>query len=81
VGLQENDGELALINLQDAEAFRRLAGPTGIRLRFTDVLKAPELARVAAQRLSPGLSLRDWTQDNEAYFHAIRIEKATMGCC
>jgi len=79
VGLQEHDGVLALINLQDAEAFRGLAGPTGIRLKFTDVMKAPELARVAAQRLSRGLGVRDWTQDNEAYFHAIRIEKSMMG--
>jgi lipoprotein-releasing system permease protein len=78
VGLQEEDGVLALINLQDAEAFRGLAGPTGIQLKFTDVLKAPELARVAAQ-LSPGLEVRDWTQDNEVYFHAIRTEKMMMG--
>jgi lipoprotein-releasing system permease protein len=79
VGLQEQDGVLALINLQDAEAFRGIAGPTGIQLKFTDILKAPELARVAAQRLSPGLELRDWTQDDEVYFHAIRTEKTMMG--
>jgi lipoprotein-releasing system permease protein len=79
VGLQEEDGVLALINLQDAKAFRGLAGPTGIQLKFTDVLKAPELARVAVQRLPPGLELRDWTQDNEVYFHAIRTEKMMMG--
>jgi lipoprotein-releasing system permease protein len=79
VGLQEEDGVLALINLQDAEAFRGLAGPTGIQLKFTDVLKAPELARVAVQSLPPGLQLRDWTQDNEVYFHAIRTEKMMMG--
>ena len=79
VGLQEQDGVLGLINLQDAEAFRGVAGPTGIQLKFTDVLKAPELARVAAQRLSPGLTVRDWTQDDEVYFHAIRTEKTMMG--
>jgi lipoprotein-releasing system permease protein len=79
VGLQELDGVLALINLQDAEAFGGLAGPTGIRLKFSDVLKAPQWARVAAQRLSPGLGIRDWTQDNEVYFHAIGIEKMMMG--
>jgi lipoprotein-releasing system permease protein len=79
VGLQEQDGVLALTNLQDAEAFRGLAGPTGIQLKFTDVLNAPELARIAAQRLPPGLTLRDWTQDNEIYFHAIRTEKMMMG--
>jgi len=70
---------LALVNLQDAEAFRGLGGPTGIRLRFDDVLQAPVLARAAATRLAPGLELRDWTQENEAYFRAIRIEKTMMG--
>jgi lipoprotein-releasing system permease protein len=78
VGLSEDDGSLALVNLQDAETLRGLAGPTGIRLRFNDVLQAPELARAAARRLHPALQLRDWTQDNEAYFRAIRIEKTMM---
>jgi len=79
VGLQEHDSVLALVNLQDAEAFRGIDGPTGIRLKFYDVLKAPELARSAAARLSPGLRVRDWTEDNQAYFRAIRIEKTMMG--
>jgi lipoprotein-releasing system permease protein len=78
VGLQEHDSALALVNLEDAQALRGLAGPTAIRLKFDDVLKAPELARGAASRLTPGLRLRDWTQDNEAYFRAIRIEKTMM---
>jgi lipoprotein-releasing system permease protein len=78
VGLQEHDSTLALINLKDAETLRGLAGPTGIRLKFADVLEAPVLARRAALRLPPGLQLRDWTQDNQAYFRAIRIEKTMM---
>jgi lipoprotein-releasing system permease protein len=78
VGLQEHDSALALVNLEDAEALRGLAGPTGIRLKFDDVLKAPVLARGAVSRIAPGLRLRDWTQDNEAYFRAIRIEKTMM---
>ena len=79
VGLQEHDSVLALINLSDAEALRGLSGPSGIRLKFDDVLKAPDLARVAAARLSPTMQVRDWTQENEAYFRAIRIEKTTTG--
>jgi lipoprotein-releasing system permease protein len=75
VGLQEHDGVLALINLADAEAFRKLDGPTGLRLRFDDVLKAPQLAQLAAARLKPPLQVRDWTEENQAYFRAIRIEK------
>jgi lipoprotein-releasing system permease protein len=79
VGLQEHDSVLALVNLEDAEALRGLDGPTGIRLKFDDVLRAPELSRLAAARLAPGLQVRDWTQENEAYFRAIRIEKTMMG--
>jgi lipoprotein-releasing system permease protein len=79
VGLQEHDSVLALINLSDAEALRGMQGPSGIRLKFDDVLKAPSLARLAAQRLRPPLQVRDWTQENEAYFRAIRIEKTMMG--
>ena len=79
VGLQEHDSVLALVNLQDAEALRGIDGPTGIRLKFYDVLKAPQLVRSVAARLPPGLKARDWTQDNEAYFRAIRIEKTMMG--
>jgi len=79
VGLQEHDSVLALVNLADAEALRGLAGPTGIRLKFQDVLKAPELAHAALARLPAGYRVRDWTQENEAYFRAIRIEKTMMG--
>jgi lipoprotein-releasing system permease protein len=79
VGLEEHDDVLALINLSDAEALRGLPGPTGLRLRFADVLKAPELSRIAAARLHPPLQVTDWTQQNEAYFRAIRIEKTMMG--
>ena len=79
VGLQEHDSVLALINLSDAEALRGLSGPTGIRLKFEDVLRAPALSRTAAERLKPKLEVRDWTEENEAYFRAIRIEKTTTG--
>ncbi|HXP25103.1 MAG TPA: lipoprotein-releasing ABC transporter permease subunit [Steroidobacteraceae bacterium] len=79
VGLQEHDSVLALINLSDAEGLRSLSGPTGIRLKFDDVLKAPDLARLAASRLNPKMQVRDWTEENQAYFRAIRIEKTTTG--
>jgi lipoprotein-releasing system permease protein len=78
-GVQEDDSVLALVDLKDAEALRGLDGPTGIRLRFDDVLKAPQLARAAAARLARPLAVRDWTQDDAIYFRAIRIEKTMIG--
>ncbi len=78
VGIQDHDSVLALVNLHDAEAFRGFLGPTGIRLKFDDVLNAPFLARTAALRLLAPLRVQDWTQENEAYFRAIRIEKTMM---
>ena len=41
--------------------------------------RRPILARVAAARLNPKMQVRDWTQENEAYFRAIRIEKTMTG--
>ncbi len=77
-GLQDHDSVLALVNLADAEAFRELDGPNGIHLKFDDVLEAPRLAHAAVLR-TPGLAVRDWTEENAAYFRAIRIEKTMMG--
>jgi lipoprotein-releasing system permease protein len=79
VGVQEQDSALALVNLADAESLRGLAGPTGIRLKFDDVLNAPNLSRDIAARLPKGFEVRDWTQENAAYFRAIKIEKSMTG--
>src|SRR6202166_2077330 len=78
VGLQEHDSALALVNLEVAEELRGLTGPRDIRLKLHDVFKEPLRARAAVARLTPVLRRRDWTQDNEAYFRAIRIEKTMM---
>ncbi len=75
VGLQEHDSVLALVSLEDAQSLKGIAGPTGIRLRFDDILRAPVIVRA----LHSNLEARDWTEDNAAYFRAIRIEKGMMG--
>jgi len=79
VGLQEHDGALALVALEDAAALSgRGAVPDGLRLRFDDVMAAPARAARAAAAAGPGLAVRDWTQEHAAYFRAIRIEKTMM---
>jgi lipoprotein-releasing system permease protein len=79
VGLQEHDGGLALVALEDAAALTgRGAVPAGLRVRFDDVMAAPARAAQVAAALGTGVVVRDWTQEHAAYFRAIRIEKTMM---
>ncbi len=79
VGLQEHDGSLVLVALEDAEALAGADGqPTGLRLLFDDVMAAPERAARVAAAVDGSATVRDWTQDHAAYFRAIRIEKTMM---
>jgi lipoprotein-releasing system permease protein len=79
VGLQEHDGGLALVALEDAAALNGGAAvPGGLRLRFDDVMNAPARSAQVAVAVGSGAVVRDWTQEHAAYFRAIRIEKTMM---
>jgi lipoprotein-releasing system permease protein len=78
VGLKEHDSGLALVALEDAEALSGTGAPGGLRLRFDDVMSAPERAAAVAAAVGDGATVRDWTQEHAAYFRAIRIEKTMM---
>ncbi len=78
VGLQDHDGVLALVCLADAQAFTSSTGPEGLRLKMQDLYSAPRLARLVASTLGGQTIVRDWTQENATYFHAIRLEKTMM---
>src|SRR5271170_2397912 len=79
-GMYEFDRGLALINLSDAaRLFRTGAGITGLRLAFTDPLRAPTLVQRAARSLGgPGFYVNDWTQDHANFFRSIEITKSMM---
>jgi lipoprotein-releasing system permease protein len=78
VGLQDHDSVLAIVHIDDAAALKGVPGPTGLRVKFADVFAAPVLAPRLATDLGAGLRAVDWTQENAAYFRAIRIEKTMM---
>ncbi|MET5020560.1 lipoprotein-releasing system transmembrane subunit LolC, partial [Burkholderia pseudomallei] len=69
-GHYEYDSSLALIDIQDAQALFRLPAPTGVRLRLTDLQKAPQVARELAHTLSGDLYIRDWTPQTKTWFSA-----------
>jgi lipoprotein-releasing system permease protein len=79
VGMEEQDGVLALAHLEDAAAARGRPGEvSGLRVEMDDIFAAPQLARAIAADLGPGYEARDWTTENASYFRAVRIEKTMM---
>ncbi len=80
-GLQEHDGSLALVNIDDAAKLAGLGDSvSGIRLQFDDVFGAPAGIKTFAGGLAGADRYRfsDWTVENASYFRAIRIEKTMM---
>ena len=74
----EYDSSLALIHIGDAARLFRVDGPTGVRLKLTDLERAPEVASEIAKSLDPGVLVRDWGRQNRSYFAAVQIEKRMM---
>ncbi len=75
----EYDNALALIDMADAQALYRLGtNASGVRLRVSDIDRAPQVAHELARTLPEGLFITDWTQQNVNYFRAIQIEKRMM---
>jgi lipoprotein-releasing system permease protein len=79
-GMYEFDRGLALVHLQDAaRLFRTDEGVTGLRLAFTDPMRAPQLVRRVARALGgPGFYVTDWTEDHANFFRSIEITKSMM---
>jgi lipoprotein-releasing system permease protein len=79
VGMEEQDGLLALAHLEDAAAARGRPGEvSGVRIELDDLFAAPRFAARLAAELGPGYEARDWTEENASYFRAVRIEKTMM---
>jgi lipoprotein-releasing system permease protein len=77
-GHYEYDSALALIHIGDAQRLFRIEGPTGVRLKLTDMHRAPDVAAQLAKTLPPNLLVRDWTRQNRSWFAAVQVEKRMM---
>ena len=79
VGLADSDATLVYGNIADVRALLPAGGlDQGLRVRYRDALDAPAISARLRARLPSGFQVIDWTQDNAAYFRAIRIEKTMM---
>jgi len=74
----EYDSALVMMHWQDAARIFRLEGPTGVRLKLTDLHEARAVAAELRRSLTGDLYIRDWTQQNRSWFAAVQVEKRMM---
>jgi len=74
------DSTLTLVHMKDAAKVLRLQnGVHGIRLKTTNLFKAPMIADEIANKLPPGYYSSDWTRTHGNLFQAIKMEKTMIG--
>jgi lipoprotein-releasing system permease protein len=79
MGMYEYDAGLALIHLQDAQKLYRLGDDvSGLRVKLTDMDRAPWVLRDLAKSLHGDYYLSDWTMSHANFFSAVQIEKRMM---
>ncbi|MDZ7593035.1 MAG: lipoprotein-releasing ABC transporter permease subunit [Thiobacillus sp.] len=78
-GMFEYDSGLALIHLHDAQKLLRLGEDvSGVRLKLTELFRAPFVTRDLSQSLTGHYYLTDWTKSHANFFRAVAIEKRMM---
>lgn len=76
--MYEFDSAMVFIHLYDATRFFRTDHPTGLRLKTSDVMQAPQISRAAFQNVPGRYGVIDWTQRHVNYFHSIQVTKKMM---
>lgn len=74
----EYDSTLAYVHLEDAQKMFRLPGPGGLRLKLTNIHRAPEVALDLMRLITADVLVRDWTKQNRVWFAAVQTEKRVM---
>ena len=73
------DSGLAVMHLTDAQKLFRLNDQvSGLRLRFSNMFRAPQLSRELAREFKGTYWLRDWTHYHANFFKALKTEKIVM---
>ncbi len=79
IGMYEYDSALAIMNIDDAAKLFRIPNQvTGLRLKLSDVYKAPSITRSILQDLPSHYRGVDWTYQHANFFRALKTEKTVM---
>jgi lipoprotein-releasing system permease protein len=78
-GIQDNDANLAFIDLKDASELKGLHGAAqGVAVRLSDPLAIERFRADSEAVLDTGMEYSDWAADHRNLFTAIHIEKMMM---
>lgn len=77
-GHYEYDSSLAFVDATDAAKMFRDGGIAGVRLRVTDMHRAPEIAQSLIALLPRHVAIADWSRNNRTWFAAVQTEKRMM---
>jgi lipoprotein-releasing system permease protein len=79
VGMSEYDRGIAIVNIEDAARLFQLGDQVnGLRLKLTDLFRAPSLTNVLRHKLGMEYWVSDWTRQHANYFRAVKTEKTMM---
>ncbi|WP_232468221.1 lipoprotein-releasing ABC transporter permease subunit [Bordetella genomosp. 13] len=74
----EYDSGLVFVNDRDAAVVFADSGTAGVRLRVTDMQRAPQVAAELRKTLPPYVMASDWTRNNRTWFAAVQTQKRMM---
>jgi lipoprotein-releasing system permease protein len=77
-GHYEYDSSLAFVDAKDAANMFRDGGMAGVRLRVTDMHRAPEIAQSLIALRPRNVAIADWSRNNRTWFAAVQTEKRMM---
>ncbi len=79
VGMYEYDRNMAFVHIDDAaKLFRMDNAVSALRLKFDDLLSAPEITQALSAKLYRDYQVSDWTAAHDNFFQAIKMEKRVM---
>jgi lipoprotein-releasing system permease protein len=78
VGFAEYDEGYAIMHMDDAKKLFQTDGPSGIRLKLDDMLRAWPIARELGEHLGQSYKITTWEQGHGNFFSAVKMEKLVM---
>lgn len=79
VGMYEYDRNMAFVHIADAaKLFRMGDAVSALRLKFDDLLNAPQITQTLTDSFYRDYRVSDWTVAHDNFFQAIKMEKRVM---